>query len=222
LTIGVYVQVLDDQAEIRYPNNLFSISGETGVQLAPGLADELFGSNYEPRGEPMLQTMKSRIAAGRHDEDGFTLIELMVVVLIIAILLAIAIPTFLGAQNKAKDRSAQSSLRNTITAAKTIYADSSDYTQASSANLSPIEPSLSFKANAVASTGPKEVSVLGSTMTLYYAASKSATGTCFYIRDDVTAGTAAGGTWFTTAVAPDVCTADGAKGTSQVWKNTGW
>ncbi|MEY2553081.1 MAG: type pilus assembly protein PilA, partial [Ilumatobacteraceae bacterium] len=46
----------------------------------------------------------------RSDSDtGFTLIELMVVVLIIAILLAIAIPTFLGAQNKAKDRSAQSS-----------------------------------------------------------------------------------------------------------------
>ncbi|MGZ4792162.1 MAG: prepilin-type N-terminal cleavage/methylation domain-containing protein, partial [Ilumatobacteraceae bacterium] len=48
----------------------------------------------------------------RREDKGFTLIELMVVVLIIAILLAIAIPTFLGAQNKAKDRSAQSSARN--------------------------------------------------------------------------------------------------------------
>ena len=57
-----------------------------------------------------------------HD-GGFTLIELMVVVLIIAILIAIAIPTFLGAQDRARDRSAQSDLRNAVTAAKTVATD---------------------------------------------------------------------------------------------------
>ena len=56
-------------------------------------------------------------------EDGFTLVELMVVVLIIAILIAIAIPTFLGARVRAQDRSAQSNLRNALTAAKVYYAD---------------------------------------------------------------------------------------------------
>ena len=47
----------------------------------------------------------------RNDEDGFTLIELMVVVLIIAILVAIAIPTFLGARGKANDRAASGTRR---------------------------------------------------------------------------------------------------------------
>ena len=48
-------------------------------------------------------------------EGGFTLIELMVVLLIIAILLAIAIPTFLGVSGSARDRAAQSNLTNTMT-----------------------------------------------------------------------------------------------------------
>ncbi|MDE3206718.1 MAG: prepilin-type N-terminal cleavage/methylation domain-containing protein, partial [Acidobacteriota bacterium] len=53
----------------------------------------------------MLSSIKER---RDRDEEGFTLIELMVVVLIIAILLAIAIPTFLGARNGANARAAQS------------------------------------------------------------------------------------------------------------------
>src|SRR6202044_4200166 len=54
-------------------------------------------------------------------EAGFTLIELMVVLLIIAILLAIAIPTFLGVTNTAGDRASQSNLTNALTEGKTLY-----------------------------------------------------------------------------------------------------
>lgn len=119
----------------------------------------------------------------RNDDKGFTLIELMVVVLIIAILLAIAIPTFLGAQNKAKDRSAQSSARNSLTNAKTIFADSGDYTTVTVDLLNNSEPSLTFQA--AASDGPKVVSVEAADTTEWYAAVLSQTGTCFYLWDSV-------------------------------------
>ena len=85
----------------------------------------------------------------RKQDDGFTLVELMVVVLVIAILIAIAIPTFLGARQRAQDRAAQSDLRNGLTAAKVHYVDNENYA-ATVAQLDAIEPSLTFVAMAAA------------------------------------------------------------------------
>src|SRR4051794_4952115 len=106
----------------------------------------------------MLRTFKER----REDEEGFTLIELMVIVLIIAILLAIAIPTFLGARQRANDRAAQSSLRNALTAAKTMYTDTQTYASAdevAATGLKTVEPSLTYAAHGTPSSGFKDVSV---------------------------------------------------------------
>jgi type IV pilus assembly protein PilA len=141
----------------------------------------------------------SKLAARRRgSEEGFTLIELMVVVLIIAILIAIAIPTFLGARQRAQNRAAQSSLRNGLTAAKTIFTDQEDYTCAvSSASpctstatnpmpISAVEPSLTFLDGASApSTGPNVLS-LTATQTNVTIAGLSKSGTCYFIYDDVT------------------------------------
>jgi type IV pilus assembly protein PilA len=92
-----------------------------------------------------VQTLTALAHRRRDDEEGFTLIELMVVVLIIAILIAIAIPTFLGARARAQDRAAQSDLRNGLTAEKTAYTDASTYDTAAQMLAANIEPSLNSR-----------------------------------------------------------------------------
>src|SRR5436305_7235399 len=90
-----------------------------------------------------MNGLKALAARRQDDEQGFTLIELMVVVLIIAILIAIAIPTFLGARQRAQDRAAQSDLRNGLTAEKTVYTDSQAY-DATTATMKGVEASLDW------------------------------------------------------------------------------
>ena len=126
----------------------------------------------------MLHALQRRLQGER--EEGFTLIELMVVVLIIAILIAIAIPTFLGARSRAQDRAAQSGLRNALSAAKTLYTDNDSYSTVTTTAMASAEASLTYQTTA--STEPSQIS-MSTTATQFTAAAMSKSGTCFWVRD---------------------------------------
>jgi type IV pilus assembly protein PilA len=118
----------------------------------------------------------------------------MVVVLIIAILLAIAIPTFLGARTKAQDRAAEANLRNAFTAEKTLYLDSpafTDNTIVPPATIGPMtatEPSMQYlgAVSPIATTPPTIAITVLSGGNEILLSSKSKSGACFYLRDIAT------------------------------------
>jgi type IV pilus assembly protein PilA len=168
-------------------------------------------------------------AEGTGEDAGFTLIELMVVLLILAILLAIAIPTFLGVTKSANDRAAQSNLNTALVNAKSIFQQNSQSyllpttgtgtpVAAMSASLASAEPNLSFAIAAVTSgatnaTVSVAVDTTGNGIAL--AESAKGTGNCWYVIDNSGASTWAAsntattsvGTWYGESKGASTCSA---------------
>lgn len=127
----------------------------------------------------MLQALRER----RQDDRGFTLIELMIVVLIIGILIAVGLPTFLGARERAQDRAAQALLRTGMAAAKTFYTDANSYDGLDNTTIAPIEQSIEWTATAgdIDEPGPVLIGVTGTTEVLL--TTKSGSGAWFCLKD---------------------------------------
>ncbi len=102
-------------------------------------------------------------------QAGFTLIELMVVLLVMAILLTIAIPTFLGVSRSAGGRGSQANLNTALIESNSIYQANGDtfgigstaqyakFGTLMATSLSEREPNLGFTTSTT--TGPSSISL---------------------------------------------------------------
>ena len=119
----------------------------------------------------------------------------MVVLLIIAILLAIAIPTFLGVTNTAGDRAAQSNLTNALTEAKALYQVSQGYSTNgvayTSGQFTSLAPEFTWNQGTACSTSSNNcvsyavfnVTFTGDGQGLSLAVDSAKTNTCWYAFD---------------------------------------
>jgi type IV pilus assembly protein PilA len=82
--------------------------------------------------------LRSRLRA----EDGFSLVEILVVILIIGILAAIAVPAFLNQRSKAQDAHAKTSVTTAAKAMAVWQTEHDSYAGALPADLITIEPAL--------------------------------------------------------------------------------
>ncbi|HLN15368.1 MAG TPA: type II secretion system protein [Acidimicrobiales bacterium] len=135
-----------------------------------------------------MQRAREVLGEDEGAEAGFTLIELMVVLLIMAILMAIAIPTFLGVRAGAQDRSTQSDLVNSAISLKSLFAVDGQFHSAVSevSELQSSEPEMNFSINPVTSSNPShQIEVIVSPDQLVILLiGESATGRCWDLEEN--------------------------------------
>ncbi len=60
-------------------------------------------------------------------EKGFTLVELMIVIIILAVLTGIAVPSYMALRNRARESATESEMKNIATALELYQADNEKY-----------------------------------------------------------------------------------------------
>lgn len=88
------------------------------------------------------------------NQKGFTIIELLVVIVIIGILIALTLPNLFSAQARGRDSDRKNELKNLQTKLETFFNDNDKY-PASQSDLSSNDPAVGIEATSDELTGPR-------------------------------------------------------------------
>ncbi len=100
------------------------------------------------RKQHRLTGARDRLRECAREDGGYSLIELLVVILMIGVLAAIAIPSFIGQKGKAEDTQAKELVRTAETMAETIAAENDGgYEKVTATELNRIEPTILIAAS---------------------------------------------------------------------------
>ena len=146
--------------------------------------------------------MGGSLGAGGRDQSGFTLVELLVVMLIVGLLAAIAVPAFFGQRNKARDAEAKLHAHTAQTAIETFAIDNDNaYTGATVAELEKIEPSLrelaagNLAVQVMGSSGKYRLSVTAPSGNVFTVRRNTDDSTSYTCTTGGSGGCPAGGVW---------------------------
>jgi type IV pilus assembly protein PilA len=151
-------------------------------------ADTVDMDDWVPCKEIRAEMLAMSSLRVKKTDSGFTIIELLVVIVIIAILTAIAIPVLLGERQRAHDAACKTLIRNAASTIEAGYTDARSYVTTvvgmRVADLRLLERAITFVVRATAATSPtatastRTVNYTG-TATTYSIGAVSASGKTF-------------------------------------------